>query len=762
MIFRLSFLIPVLIIAGSIYFLTTFFSEGVVKSVLESSIPGLKISESNLSVEENFDFSMQAEVFSETDNEKIASFENARIIAQKRPLGFKKLYVDEISAKGIYIHPRVWKEVQKETQEAAKDVILKDGEDGKKEIAVPKINFKDMGAREILERISGSRELKTEAELSDLDALAKRLEKKWVNKKNALSNDLDLIKTQSNAIPEKWKKNNELNEIKADLKSNVNTFNQIKNQKFSINNIQEIAKSANSAKNLKSNFNSLKSKLDDVNSKMKTDINFFKENAKKVKELKTIDNELREDLKNLKLQSDAVLEAADTDRRMIKKELDIKSFDAQKITRLLFGKEWEEKLIYYLGMWDKVRGYLPKLNVLEEADARSEEAKKFKRIDPIEFERNPEYANLYIKKLAYEGKLKFNQNDPEVNVEGTFYHITDDESVERNPLKAEVEAKLADNQGVATIKAVYSQLIHTVDFRNLKFHLKGSPMKGKSWGNGGTQVLFNNGLLNLKLVLDLSSETIIKGKGEIVVDNAQVEPGVGVKEIIRSSLKQAVEKMLTKAVPFEVSYNPETKDIDFKVSSELDDLFKDILKGTMNTLVDENKHKVITEFNQSLQAKLQSKVKNPSLQNAISGISNGLIPSLNSTEGTLAKNENSYLAILKNIETDNALVNKLMKELDFLNGDRKNLEKRLIQQQKDKAKREAEAKLREAEAKARAEAERRKQEAQRQLEEKLQREKEERERKVREEIERKKREEREKLKNKVKDQFKDQFKKFGF
>ncbi len=768
MILRLKIFIPITLILVLCFAGFYFFKDGLLKIALESTVSGLSIQNDSINFSDNVEIQLGAVLNDDPTKSPLFSFEEAKASLNLKALGFAKIDCPQLILKNVIIDKRIGENIAEESnkQIEAIDKTLESNQSGPN--SLPNLDFKNMGAREVLERITGNKTLKSEASLKALEDGVKKITHKWTGKKELYQNTLQNIKKQTNQISNKWKNPPELLALKNKATQLKNEFQQFQNQKFNFSNIAQIPQTLTQLNQLKTNSNQLIKGLKSLETNIKKDADFFNKMRTEIKKLKGIDRELQKDKNLLETLVQNTRVAALEDKAMLKEELNIKNFGAQKITRLLFGKEWETTLVDYLSKWDAVKKWLPKMGFENDTSSNSNtptNALEQNIYPEVIFQREPMYASWAFRHIEYKGNTQSSDGHDHIDFQGTIDHLSSNEAILGKPTEWQLSGTIGTNQTAWEVNGKYSQLQKNKTHRYMNFSIKEKSLKGKNWGKGETEVIFNQGNMAININLDLSNKNKITGIGTIFITNASIHAGPNVKDIIKSSLQQAITKMLESPIAFNFSYEIQNRDLDLKINNELDDLFKNILKGTIDNLVSENKLKVIQHFDEQLKAKLNQKVSNPALKQVVTSIQQNILGSLAPETANVNNAETIFSSSLQNIQTENKGLQTLLSNSDLLLNNRKALKEKLIKEQKERLRKIAENKVKaeQEKLKKRAAAElAKKLNLQRAEELKKENLKKELERKKLEEIERLKKKAEDEAKKKLEDKLKDKFKKFGF
>lgn len=702
MIFRLKLFIPIVIIVSVISYGTYAYRNEAVKYLLESSVDGLTVKDLNIAIgdEVGADFKLN---YKSSDQKELLSVGSSDFKMLTRPLGFGKVSISKINLKDLRLSKSLFEVKGEELKEAInqniKDAVSNE-EANESGIGIPKVDLKGMDHREILSRVIGQDKLKFEKKLKELDETSKSLILKWKGLAKDSENKLQSLKQRSNQIEQYWKIDKK-SQVKSDVTNLKNQFNQLKSQKFDLNNLNQIATTYQQFDQLKGQSKTILEKIKGIKGEFQQELKVFKDLKQDAVQIKNLKNQLNQDKKLLEQLARETKVAAKEDLELLKKEINPKNFGATKITRLLFGKEWEASLIKYISIWNQVKEYLPKLDFFDQATSvPTEVAAQSEKIEPVSFKRNPNYPRWSIHEIAYEGNADKVYLDESVGFKGKFQNMSSSETIFGKAFRWDVEGNFKEKKGSFNLSGTYSKVKATQDDRYLNFHLNGRSMVGKTWGPSKMRVQFLEGNLSAEMKIDLSQAPNWSGKGSFVIEGAKTQVGEEVDQVARSALKNAIEKLLMRKIPFQFTYDAAERKPRIKFGGDLDDIFKDALKGTLKNLVEEKHVLLSQEFQKRVHDKVESKLKNTALKDVFGHVSSGLFSHVDQYVGSLSGLEQKGSM---NQQTWAHEENEVSMIIGSLNGEkqaRQALEQRLKNELKNKLEREAKKRL-EAEAKKR-------------------------------------------------------------
>lgn len=706
------------------------------KTSFEAAVPGLNFEDFDVKWGTS-EVGLQAkgQLNDAETEDKLFAWDEAEMKIDPYPLGFKKLDVKEANLGGVYLSSKLFTKLGEAAIEQAGGNTASGNQDG----GLPDFNFNDLDHKDILERFTGSRELLSEQKLKKLEEDAKNIRDKWSGIDKTTKKQAEEIQNKIDDFKSKYAKGGLKTDYKAEIDSIKAKAESLKGKKFDASNLAEIPKLIEDARALKLQAEGLKAKIKKTKDDLKSDIDFVKNTKNEVKGLTTKFKDAKKDLEIIKQDVKEVREAGKEDFAMLKKELDPRNYDAAKITRLLFGKEWEEKFLYYQSLWFKVREYLPEDSEEEmAAEAAGEKEKEEQKsiIDaekPIEFKRDPEFPDWLVRTFRIAGRTPQEDSGEEIDFQGKILDMTSHENVHGKPVSWDIDAM----GGKVKLLGVYSRIHNIVDKRNLLVNYKGQSMVGKKWGSKQTRVIFEQGELSTDVKFDLTGGDEIVGRGKLNIKNAVFKIGQEVKPVLRDPLRQAVDRLLSEPLPYEVTlrYKKMPK---IKFGGSFNDVFKDALKSALNNLAQEKTAALSKDFQAKLEQKIAGKASSGEMQKVLSaftnnagGLSNKLTSSLLGIEQTNSSNQ------AKLGSGENAL-NGVVGQLLGLENSSQSVQTQIKNEIKKRA---------EDEAKKRLEEELRK----RLLKDQAKKAKED---ELRRQLEERKRKEAEKLKNKLKDKIK--------
>lgn len=694
MIFRLKFIIPLILIIACVVASFYFIKDAHLKSAIESQVQGLTLKEIDVSVSsEKVGIVSKGIIKDEETNDTLISWDEAEFNINPYPLGFKKFDSPLTSIKGVSVSSKLFKMAAKSVGDQVE--ISDKGEEGAEEGGLPKINIKSLDHEEILERVTGSKQLATERKLEELNKTYKEVEEKWKDIDQSVKKESTEIKSRIDTFKSSYSKGG----VKTDFSDEINKlkerYQNVSKQEFNLKNVDQMVQSLNDIKNLKQDSKSLLEKVKASKNKIKEDIASVKKLKEDVKAFKTKYTDPKSDLDRLVNGVKEVRQASKDDVAMLKKELDPKNFDAAKITRLLLGKEWEEKFLYYSEIWYNIKEYLPSTGTGDEKtmEEKKEIEKLQKSSQPVAYVRNPDFAEWTLHKFVAAGQAEQMTDGEDVDFVAEVQNVTSNEKILGKPIEWDVNGKFKGGNGQFNITGNYSVIEKSSDKRWLNFKLTGRSMAGKHWGGKNTRVNFEKGILTTTVKFDLSQGEEVPGRGELKINDYQISIGEQVKGVIRQPLETAVLRVLEKPVPFQVVLRRK-KMPKIKFGGDLDAIFKDALKGSLKSLAAEQSQLLTQKFNSQLESKIAEKTNNGHLQKLLPTLTGTLTGESSQLTSDLLGMENQNQDKSQKLNRSENLLGNLLGDLSGLQNSRESLQNELKNRLKDEAKKRLEEEAR--------------------------------------------------------------------
>ncbi|MBF0197164.1 MAG: hypothetical protein HQL32_05620 [Planctomycetes bacterium] len=634
MIFRLKLFIPLILIGGLFFGGLYLFQDSLLKMGLESSVPGLELDRAELEISSSsFGGNIKGQLKDEETAKVLLELGDSDLSIEPKPLGFGKVIVSRLMLEDLVIHRDLFSMVEDSAAGQSADDGVKsttgpgqattDEDGGLLDMDTSSLDYRDM-----LERVTGRSNLKVEEKIEQLQNTSKELEEKWKNLSKNSESLIDNKKTELDQLKKRWSKNGLQSEYKTEFESIKKEFKSLSSQKFDVKNLTQIANNVQKINDLKKRVKTLKNNLKEVKTKFNEDRQFFDKAKDEVQSTIDVAKSAPEDLKRLQRESKEVYAAADEDVDTLKEELNPKNFGAAKITRLLFGKEWEEKLNEYMGYWNQIKEYLPETGEgMSEEEKAEHESKKdvLKKEDyQVTFTRSPDYPSWAFKEIAYRGEAKEVQEGEDIGFEGTIHNMSSDEALLGQPISWALNGLMKGKSGGKfAAEGQYSTIHKEKETRYLNFKLEGKKIDKKTMGPPKMRVILTGGTMAINLRVDLSKNPDLTAEGELLIQNSDIQIAPTVKEVMQAPLKDAMVKMLSEAVSFTVSYKQGDKTPEVKFRNDLDDIFKGLLKESAQGFADQ----AVVKYQQQLQSKISSKIKNDELNTLISSLSGSLVGS---------------------------------------------------------------------------------------------------------------------------------------
>lgn len=680
MIFRLKVLIPLLLSVVAIVVLGYVFKLTMLRGYMESQWPipqtALRLDELHLSFGGNLEFSSAGKVIQPARQRTLIGWAQTRLVIHSDPLGFSRVYVENMTIEGLEIKQALLDGGDAVTSPETDTPV--EGTDS----PFPQIDFKDFDHRAILERVTGSDQLESEKKIEILRLNVEKLSVKWKDRYDETLKRSDALSGEFEALKGKWADSQQIAEIQPAFENLRKEFDALRQQKFSVDNIDQIAGNAKRARDLKNQADTLIEKVSSLKSNLQGDLKQVENFKNEVQNLGQVGTELQQDLDQVRQQAEDVRTSAKTDLELLKRELDPGNFGAGKITRLLFGKAWEEKLESWLAMYDHIIDYLPKTSS-GEADAGKTEKIKVKELPPVLFKRDRDWPQWTVEHLRLSGTTPDN-GAGQPTFEGSIFDISADESILGRPTRWDIKGTLGQQQGHFKLTGTFSTLVFDRDNRHLHLEVRDHPLGKHTWGPPDICMDIAGGKLRIDMEADMSRSPELNITGELLFEELEIQPAASVKDSLREPLKQALSNALTSPVHFEVKHRPHQKP-SFTLHSKLDEAFKEAFRSFIEQRLAEEQVKLTAKFNEGIEKKISE----------LAGDAGPLAPLLQKLGAGLLERQNllgagvgqlSGLLTGRSGELDN-----LQKDGDGLAGgfggldvERQNLEQTLKQQLKQK------------------------------------------------------------------------------
>lgn len=690
MIFRLKIVIPLLVLCAAVFAVLYAVRGGVAKRVMQQSWPG---SSSRL-VLDNVHLKLGRELGMKLENGKVTEpakgdrtllgWKNASVVALSTPVGFGRLYVEEIAVDGLEAHSGLF------DMSAAPGGEAGTGKDAG--ASLMDFDFKKLDHREILSRLTGKGELESEKKAAVLQKDAEESVEKWKRTESESSRKLNEIKDSAKAIQDKVTEQKTLDEMKAELEAIKAKSQELSGQKFDVKNVAQMKASLEQVKELKNRVQVLSGRIKEAKSQLNSDLERMKALKGDFEYVKKLKDEAENDFKRLRQEGEDVRTAAKGDAAMLKKELDPGDFGVGKITRILFGREWEEKLMHYLSLWDRAQGYITRAETEEEKAKKemvaSEKRRAASKDLPVEYHRKglPAFTICELRLSSARAPASAGQGG-DIVFGGRILNMSSDERLLGRPLSWEMDGKLGD--GAFTATGVYSTLEEKKAERRMRFTLQGVQMAGREMGPPDVRVVMNKGVMRMDMDFDASMSPLLKASGSMYFENQEISLGQGVKEELRGPLQEAVSKILSKPLPFDLEYLPRRMPrISFR--SDLDDVLKDAFKGYLRNRVSVEEEKLAAGFDKYIEERISAQFGPSSRVMEVWNRYGQEFVSNADLSGRLLGSGDQAIqgraGELNRMEGENGVVGSSAANLE---GERQNLEKQLLEQARQEAENEA-------------------------------------------------------------------------
>ena len=702
MIFRLKIVIPlaIFLMAGGVFLY--FFRHSAAKYAMESGWPAptkLSLKKLNWALGSRMGMEISGGRISDPKKrEALMEWGQSSLIFLSTPLGFGRVYVEEMALDAMVVRPML------SESEAASEFAVQDTTAAGEAMGfMPDLDFKGLDHREILERLTGQGNLESEKKVAVLKEDAQRTYDKW----KALTEDkrkrAGELKGSLNGIKERWSDPAKVSDLKRRFDALRGEFKEVSDQKFDAGNMGQMAASYQRIRELKDKTQNLKQEVQSFRQEMKGDLDTLEGVKDEAAAFTKLKEQIQEEARRLESEARDVRGAADTDLAMLKKELDPKSFDAGKITRLLFGKEWEEKVRYYLAMYEKLQEYLPEIE--SESGPKPEEVAAVRQKDqPVTYERQGDLPDFTLARLRLSGSSAAQPGAQSAfTFRGEIYDVTSDEALLGRFLRWQLDGDLGQGGGHYLTRGAYPRTREHQDQRKLEFELSGRPLKDRQWGPPDLRVVLEEGVMEMKMAVDLAKAPALEAKGHFLISGAKLSVPNSVKEELRGPLVGAIEKVLAKPIPFRLRHRPHHAP-DLSFGSDLDDVFKDALKGYLDARLGREREKLEEKFRGTLESKLAKLAGDGPVGEWVQKYSSTLTGEGGEIGNLLAAAQGALLGQRGAADELERGGDELVQGLTGTEGGRQELEKRLLGEAKEHAEKELKERA-ERELKARAEEE---------------------------------------------------------
>jgi hypothetical protein len=684
MIFRLKVLLPLLLIAGGLYYSFTQVGAPVVEFMLEKQIDGLNVDDLSFDVVGG-NVSLETKASYGDERGSLLSVGQSQLKLAYEPLGFGEV-VAAGHLENVMVHSRVFDAETYRSEEATADGASEEtvsGAEAKKDAGSGGgFSIEDIDHREVLERFTGTRELATEKKIKEAKLTVEALQEKWKKRYEGLKSQADDLKQKGDLWKNDWEKEFKVDDLKQKIESIKSQVEAFKGEKFDVKDLDRLATNIQNIQKLNEDIKGIKAQAQGVLDRGKSELNELKQIRTSLEGLKHSDDELKADIHKLKQLKDEIVASGKSDVEMLKKELDPREFDAAKLTRLLLGREWELKLKIYL---DALNGFvekLPKVQAEGEDDSETSVALLERDRSEVVFERATPRPKWTVESLSYKGFAAKAVDGQDVPFHGVLRSLSSDEKVLGLAPSLELEGQLKGRGGQVHIFAQYSALHDSVDQRFLKFDLSGRSMKDSTMGAPSMRLKFLDGSMAVRATVDLASAPHWVVEGDIRLSDLNFVVADSVKQHMRGPLKEAATKLFAQSLPFSYRY-PGPIRFEGNVKNVLGDVFK----SALSTLATQEQQKLGEKLQQRFQEKMGERLAGLGIENILGD----QIPALT---GAVGNSLQHVLKINGEAEQDLSSADQLKGTLEQLladslglKGGREQLTQQLKQRLEDEAKR---------------------------------------------------------------------------
>lgn len=695
MIFRLKVLIPLCALVGVLIYGLALWSPSLAKVLLESNIDGLSIDELQLDNQsEELRFSLRGQYGD--DEGELASLGQGQLHLDKSPLGFGE-FVLSANLEQLVIKKRLFthlgEQVSSQVEEGGADQA-KSGDDEPKE----GFSIAALDHREVLDRIAGTRELKSERAIKDGKSSIKAMEQKWTQRVKDFKQHRRTLEQKKELWQKNWQQQIKADELKKefdDLKAELETM---KGQKFDPSNIEALSQQIQQLQQYPERIKGLKNKFSKLKDNAKNELGVLKTIGRDLQALKFKDGELKRDLAAIKDIKDNVLRSGEADLDLLKKELDPKAFDSAKIVRLLLGREWELKLVEYLGVLEKVMDVLPKIQ--GEASDEQEAQSSSDETTPdggsklgenwVSFPRENEGPKWHLPLLRYGGQALGAYDGENVPFEGQLLNLSSDETLLGSAPQLKLQGTLPKQGGFFQVEAMVSTVKKDPDHQWLKFKLNGRDLAGSSMGSSDLRIHFEQGSMNAEIKVDLSSGPNWLVEGKVSMADIDFVVDENVKAHMKAPLKSCAEQLLSKPLAFTYRFPGP-----LRFDSSLGDVAGTAFRSALSGVAKVEQQKLQQRWTQDLQRKLSRDMGDGPLKQMLSAGLPQLVKGLTAKAQSTLGLERQGQSDLGAIEAQNQSTEQLLAEALGLKGGREGLKRQFKDRLKQEAQKRAQALIQE-------------------------------------------------------------------
>ena len=671
MIFRLKFFIPIVLLIAGAYFAMNSISAALIKKYLEDSLPNLQIE--TLRVDRNDKaFGLVSRAKYSDNIGPICSVGRAELSLDSAPIGFGETIVKG-NLEDVNVSARIFK-WSASKDEASEESTSKEGFGG--------FSLSGLDHREVLERFTGQRQLETEIKIKEGEELVKKLSEKWTQRYKDMSTQAQDLKARGESWQKDWKEKIPLAATQEQIQQFRTELDGLKGKKFDVSNVAELANNIQKVQEYSKKVGELKEQIKSVKAQSQKELDQLKGLRQEFEQVKNYDDEMAQDYKALNTIRGEILVSGKKDIEMLKKELDPREFDADKLTRLLLGREWELKLKFYLDALDLL---IKKFGPKEDAEAATPPPKKEPRVpwgevSWVTYLREQPRPRWNIEKLRYAGTADQAVDGMNVIFEGFVENLSSDERVLKKTPSFTLQGKLPDQGGRLSIVGHYSSVINNTENRQLQFNLQGRALKGSSMGAPKMRVLFDEGNMAVSSHIDLASAPNWVVKGQIHLQDVILHSADTVQEAMKAPLKEAASRLFSSPIGFIYTYPGP-----MRFAGNLSEQVGSVFKGALTSLASQEQDVLGQKLQEKFDALVAEKLSGSSFEGLLKNQGPIVKESVGQGLKVLANLEQQKTGDLAKADQQQGLVEQLLSDALGLQGGQGQLKEQLQQKIKNEA-----------------------------------------------------------------------------
>ncbi|MBF0244039.1 MAG: hypothetical protein HQL31_02035 [Planctomycetes bacterium] len=631
--------------------------------------------------------------------ESLASISRTDASVRLLPLFFGEYHFPEMELKDLVVEHALIQHVESlSAADTEEQVPAADSESFF--TALPDLG--EMDGRDLLARFTGANTLNSEQRIDSLREESVRLRKKWEERMRLHEAEILSLKKEGEAELLKWKElrirsdlGREINEIRAQAQA-------LGGQKFDLGNLEGMAASYARFGELKERLNKFKQSIGGLKESLNQTRQLQERSGELLKKLGSLDDELKGDLNRFGDEVKATRGVFKQDLAMLKQEFDPRNFDATKITRLLLGKEWEERLQQAYDLYAFISLLLPPSGPSEPEEGTTPST-------------GASQGTVWsLGRLAFSSLLPLGLDKGKLSLGGEALNIASQPGLFTEPTTWSFLGKV-EGGGNMSLKGVYNLAAEAEgkeQERYAEFTYEAPELGGVKWGPPPVRILFSRGRMDLELRINLSQAQVWQGRGSLRISDHELVAGTEVKAELVKPLQDAVRLMLEKPLDFDLAVKPgEKPSIHFH--TDMDEVFREVLKQHLKGLFERKWQAQEAALYARLDQRLQDTVKDGPLE----GFADKLSPALRGRAEQLVQSLTGFGSQQDNeVAAYNQQTGELLGDLGAGEEGQRKLEAELRQQLKDRLESEVKKRL-EAEARKRFETERVENELKKKLEE---------------------------------------------